>query len=266
MPASDKNVRYITAPNILVRHAFTTRRGGASGGIFESLNLAQNRGDDEDKVRENYRIICGELGILQESLVFSRQIHENTVKTVTRKDAGRLFESVPYECDGLVTADQDAALIIFIADCVPVLLHDPQKGVIAAVHAGWRGTVKNICGVAAEKMAAEFGCDPRDIRAAIGPSISACCYETDAEVPDALFKALGDGASSCVTSHGEKYMVDLKRANRLLLKKAGLTEENIFVSGDCTMCKSDVYWSHRATRGQRGSQAAIITLKGLLQH
>ena len=264
MAQSDKGPRRITAPNISVRHAFTTRHGGVSGGIFKSLNLAQNRGDDAERVRENYSIICKDLGISPKSLVFTRQIHENTVKTVTAKDAGELFADVPCECDGLITSDAAASLIIFIADCVPLLMHDPQKGVIAAVHAGWRGTVKNICGVAAEKMAAEFGCDPRNIRAAIGPSISACCYETDREVPTALFESLGDGAASCVTQRGEKYMVDLKRANLLFLKNAGLTDENIFVSEDCTMCESDMYWSHRATGGQRGSQAAIITLKGLL--
>ena len=255
--------RYITAPNIKVRHAFTTRLGGVSAGIFESLNLAESRGDDKSSVCENYRLICEELGISPKSLVFSRQIHENVVKAVTIKDAHELFSDIAYECDGLVTSDADAALIIFMADCVPVLLHDPARGVIAAVHAGWRGTAKNICGAATEKMSAEFGCDPGDIRAAIGPSISACCYETDKEVPDALFSALGEGAESCVTPRGGKYMVDLKRANRFFLKNAGLTDENIFVSGDCTMCKSDVYWSHRATRGSRGSQAAIITLKGL---
>ena len=264
MSAFDQNAEYITAPNISVRHAFTTRLGGVSGGIFDSLNLAQNRGDDEVNVRENYRRICRKIGILQESLVFTRQIHENTVKTVTREDAHALFAKTPYECDGLVTADPEVSLIISIADCVPVLLHDPVRGVIAAVHAGWRGTVKNICGVAVEKMAAELGCALGDIRAAIGPSISACCYETGAEVPEALFAAMGDGALSCVTARGEKYMVDLKRANRLFLQNAGLPEENIFVSEDCTMCKSDVYWSHRATHGQRGSQAAIITLKGFL--
>jgi len=113
-------------------------------------------------------------------------------------------------------------------------------------------------------MIETFGCSPTDIRAAIGPGISKCCYETGQDVADAIFRTLGEAAQSCVTAHGtlhgEKYLVDLKETNRLLLNKAGVID--IIVSDECTSCQNDKYWSHRRTNGRRGSQTAIIVKSG----
>jgi len=259
MPFIQKNAGgcvYMTAPSIKATHAFTTRFGGVSQGIYSSLNLGINCGDDPANVRENYRLICRALDISEYDVVCSNQIHGTHIRVVTREDCGGLLKIKPQEADGLITCDAEVALMVFTADCVPILLHDHARGAIGAVHAGWRGTALNIAGAAIKRMVEEFHCDPADIRAAIGPCISRCCYETGQDVADALRGALGEAADRCVAVRGEKYMADLKESNRLLLERAGLRD--ITISGECTSCRSEKYWSHRRTNGKRGSQIAII--------
>ncbi len=250
-------LRLMTAPNISARHAFTTRFGGVSGGIWSSLNLGENRGDDPEAVRENYRRLKSALGI--KGLVFSKQVHKTRVRYVTGADAREPYGPLPYEADGLVTDEAGLALIIFTADCIPILLHDPKRHIAAAAHAGWRGTVGNIAGAAVVAMAS-LGSDPADIRAAIGPGISYCCFETGPEVPEAVLAVLGGGGERFIrpSANEGKFFVDLKGVNRELLVRAGVPGENISVSEECTVCRHDKYWSHRYTKGERGSQASVI--------
>ena len=151
--------------------------------------------------------------------------------------------------------------MVFTGDCVPILLYDPVSSAAGAVHAGWRGTVLDAVGAAVGKMVSEFSCSPENICAAIGPCISQCCFETDNDVADALSNMPGmtdSDLGSVISSSGKKYMIDLKQVNKLLLQRAGVTD--ISISDECTSCKSDKYWSHRKTKGRRGSQSAIITL------
>ncbi len=254
----------MTASNIGTAHAFTTRFGGVSGGIYASLNLGQNLGDDPAHVRRNYEILGAALGFDPDGLVFTRQVHGTVVRRVTKKDRLPPYAPIPYEADSLITSDTDVPLVISTADCVPILLFNPAAGAAGAVHAGWRGTMADIAGSAVREMVRCFGCNAADIRAAIGPSISMCCFETGSDVKDAAVRLLGGEAARYVTAAGEKYMVNLKGINSLLLKRAGLRPENIEVSPECTSCLSDKYWSHRVTNGQRGSQAAVIMMKGSL--
>jgi hypothetical protein len=244
--------------HIATTHAFTTRFGGVSGGIYESLNLAQRADDSFDNVKENYSRVCNTLGISPDDIVCSTQVHGTHVRVVTRDDCGRLFKPDPHTGDALITNTPGVALIVFVADCVPILLYDSVRRVAGAVHAGWRGTTANIAGITVSKMISEFECSPSDINAAIGPCIGKCCFETDADVADALKIALNDDACNCFTQNGKKYNVDLKEANRILLKNARV--ENITISDECTSCQSDKYWSHRKTQGRRGSQAAVIVV------
>ena len=158
-----------------------------------------------------------------------------------------------------MTNEPGVALVCFAADCTPVLLYDPERHAIAAVHAGWRGTAKGIAARAVEALTREFGCDPKNIRAAIGPSIGQCCFETDEDVPQAMLAAFGEEANAYIEKRGEKYFVDNKALNKLWLTRAGLTQ--IDVSPDCTKCRPDRFWSHRVTRGERGSLAGIIKLQ-----
>ena len=253
-------LEYLAAEGICVPHCFTTRLGGVSEGIFASLNIGYNRGDDVKNVEENYRILTKALGCSLSDLVLTRQIHTDIVRVATREEAGKSLDNRDWpECDALITNEPGVALVVFTADCTPILLHDPVTGAVGAAHAGWRGTAMGIAAKTAEAMVKEFGCDPKNIRAAIGPNIGFCCFETDRDVPDAMLAALGEEAKPFIKPNGEKYYVNLKEINALWLRRAGV--EHIEISDACTVCQSDIYWSHRVTRGQRGSQGAIIVCK-----
>jgi YfiH family protein len=256
-----KDLMFMKAPTISCTHGFSTRLGGVSTGELESLNLGENRDDSEENVRENYRLFLEALGIAQQELCFTKQVHGSEVKIVTGQDRRGLFTPFLYEADGLVTNERALPLICFTADCVPVLLCDNKAAVIAAVHCGWRSTVSDILGVAIEKMQL-LGADVKNIGAAIGPSIDMCCYETGPEVPRAIESLLDFDASGCFfpLETADKFMVDLKETNRRRLISLGLSVENISVSDECTFCNNDRYWSHRFTKGARGSQAALIML------
>ena len=251
-------LEYLAAENIAAPHCFTTRLGGVCTGYAESLNLAVSR-DTLEHVTENYRRLGAILGFGIEDLVLTCQVHGDTVRKVTRADHNGLKNKDYPPCDALITNDPGTALVVFTADCTPILLHDPVTGAVGAIHAGWRGTAADIAGKTVAAMAAEFGCDPKNIRAAIGPNIGPCCFETDGDVPRAMEDALGEAAGPHIRQVGEKYFLDLKAINALFLRNRGVG--HIEVSTDCTMCQPDRFWSHRYTRGNRGSQGAIILCK-----
>ena len=252
-------LEYLTAENITAPHCFTTRLGGVSTGYLDSLNIGMHRGDVPENVAKNYAVLGQVLPFDPENLVLTRQIHSNIVRVVTKADAKGLDHHNYPECDGLVTNDPGTALVVFSADCTPIVFHDPVTGAVGAVHAGWRGTAADIAGNAVRAMAEHFGSKPENIRAAIGPNIGKCCFETNSEVPDAMIKALGNDALLHITSNGSKYYVDLKAVNAAFLKNAGVT--NIDISADCTKCQCHRFWSHRVTGDMRGSQGAIIVCK-----
>lgn len=237
-------------------HCFTTRLGGVSTGHLASMNIAFHRGDSRENVERNYRILADAVGFDPQNLVLTRQVHTDIVRVVTRADARGLDHHTYPECDALITNDPGTALVVFTADCTPILLWDPVTGAVGAAHAGWRGTAADIAGKTVRAMEREFGCDPGNIHAAIGPNIGPCCFETDAEVPQAMVDALGDRALPHIQAAGDKYYVNLKEINAQFLKNAGVT--HIEISKDCTMCQHDRFWSHRYTRGLRGSQGAVI--------
>ncbi len=257
---NNKNgVVYMTSYEIFAKHGFTTRFGGVSDGIYASLNLGFSCGDDIKKVSENYRIFAENLEIAPAEFAFSKQVHRDDIRVCTMADRQGVPYTVDYEADGLITDVKNLPLVIFTADCTPIVLHDPVRGVIGAVHAGWRGTVLDIAGKAVRKMQAVFGCESKNIHAAIGPCISKCCFETGAEVFDAVKSLLGEHAEAFAEKKTDgKYMIDLKGINAYLLKKAGVV--SIDISDECTKCQCDKYWSHRATNGKRGTQCSFIVL------
>lgn len=251
---------YMTSDKINARHAFTTRYGGVSTGAFASLNLGSNRGDDPAAVRENYRRVCALMGAGIDECAVTQQVHKNEVRIVTKADRHVCMSKVPYEADGIVTVERGMPIFCFVADCVPALLCDSEHGVIAAVHCGWRSSVADILGEAVGKMCA-LGAKPKSICAAMGAAIGKCCFETDDDVPDAIEKYLdGDTEGLFIKRPDGKTMVDLRTANARRLIKLGLRAENIDISGECTYCSHEKYWSHRYTKGVRGSQAAVIVL------
>ena len=250
----------LTAEGISVPHCFTTRLGGVSEGYLSSLNIGLHRGDDPKNVEENYRILTDALGCSLSDLVLTNQIHTDIVRVVRREEAGKSLDNRDWpQCDALITGDPGVALVVFAADCTPILLHDPVTGAVGAAHAGWKGTALGIAAKTVEAMVREYGCKAENIHAAIGPNISFCCFETDRDVPDAMVEALGEEANAFIRPKGNKYYVNLKEINALWLRRAGV--EHIEVSDACTVCQCERFWSHRVTRGQRGSQGAIIVCK-----
>ena len=188
-------------------HCFTTRYGGVSTGQFSTLNLGTSRGDSMENVLRNYEILGAAVGFSPEDVVHTWQEHTDTILRVGKVDCGKgLFRNQPEVCDGLITDEPGVALVCFAADCTPVLLFDPVKNVAAAVHAGWRGTANGIVRKTVEKMAREFGSNPADIGAAIGPCISQCCFETDLDVPQAMLAAFGPEADAYIEKRGEKVL------------------------------------------------------------
>ena len=253
------NIEVLTADNISAVHAFTTRFGGVSPAPFDSLNLGLHRGDKDENVAENRRRLANALGFDLGKLVLTHQTHSDIIRVVGAKDAVGFDHHLYPESDGIITNEPGVALWIFTADCTPILLHDPVTGAVGAAHAGWRGTASAIASKIVDKMCLTYQCDPKNIRAAIGPSIGFCCFQTDADVPEAMEKAFGEEAKPYIRQQGDKYYVNLKGLNALALRRAGV--EDIAISGDCTVCQSHRFWSHRVTKGIRGSQGAVIVCR-----
>ena len=252
-------LEYLAAEGISVPHGFTTRCGGVSVGTQSSLNLAFGRGDTMENVEKNLRLLGAAVGFDPEKLVMTRQTHSDIVRVVTDQDcAGFCHRDYP-ECDALVTNTPGITLLVFTADCTPLLFYDPVTGAVGAAHAGWRGTALGIGGKTVQAMADNFGCRPENIHAAIGPNIAQCHFETDSDVPKAMVEAYGSEAEAFIERKGEKYHLDLKGINALALRRAGVRE--IEISDVCTYCQSERFWSHRASRGERGSQGAVVCCK-----
>lgn len=247
-----------------INHAFSTRLGGVSEGEFTSMNLAFNRGDNPESVTENYKRICKSAGFDFNSLTASAQDHNTFVRAVTSENKGvgiykpRDLHSV----DALVTNEKGVTLVTYYADCTPLFFVDTKKKAIGLAHAGWRGTVGRIGEKVVNKMTELYGTNPADIVAAIGPAISVCCYEVDKPCAD-NFYALADLDSSRFVFPKEngKYMIDLLETNRQILVAAGVKNENITISDMCTNCNSELLWSHRATKGKRGTMSAFMCIK-----
>ena len=246
-----------------VRHCFTTRLGGVSTGILASMNLGVHRGDDPENVLENYRILGEAVGFDPEKCVCAVQVHGKAIKVARAEDWGKgVYAKADYEADGLVTCVPGTALFVYSADCGTVLLHDPVTGAVGACHAGWRGTALGIAAETVRAMVREYGARPEEIRCALGPCISKCCFETDADVPEAMRLGLGEKAEAAITKNGSKYHVDIKLCNRLFLEEAGILPEHIDISPECTACHPDRYWSARRHGNDRGSLAAVIVAGG----
>ncbi|MEW5746120.1 MAG: peptidoglycan editing factor PgeF [Nitrospirota bacterium] len=168
------------------------------------------------------------------------------------------FGREPRIADAVITHRTAVVIGVQVADCVPILLYDPQRRVAGAVHAGWRGTAEMILKKTIEAMAARFSSSPADIMVAVGPSIKGCCYEVGPEVAEAVEKATGSGAYC--GKRGEKYHLDLPEANRLQALSMGVLPEQVWVSGDCTFCLPDKYFSYRFSKGSTGRQCAFIAM------
>lgn len=255
-------LQYECSPLISAAHAFPTRLGGVSTGVLASLNLGVARGDDPANVTENYARLGRVVGFDPRRCALTSQVHGDVVRRITTDDRLGLDAPRP-DCDALITDAADAALVIFTADCIPVLLHDPVTGAVGAAHCGWRGTALGLAETTVHAMVQAFGVRPEHLCGAIGPGIGLCCFETDDDVPAAMRRALGADAEPYLHPHGVKWYVDLKGINRLWLARAGV--RHIDVSDSCSACQTDRFWSHRRMGAARGSQGAVIVCGGAVQ-
>lgn len=247
-------------------HGFSTRCGGVSSGIFDSLNLGMNRGDDKALVIENWNRFLDAVGIKQRDFVCGRQVHGNYVHIASKEDLRPAYgPGELIDADGYVTNIPGVPIATFTADCVPLLMEDYENKVVASIHCGWRSTVADIEKEAVDAMVS-LGARKEKIVAAIGPAIGYCCFEVGQEVIDAVNQLLSDEDTGLYTlKSGEpgngKYLLDLRGAVKRRLMQLGINESNIEILKDCTMCHPEKYWSHRYTKGERGSQANIITIQ-----
>ncbi|NEW83431.1 MAG: peptidoglycan editing factor PgeF [Mariniphaga sp.] len=242
-------------------HFSTTRVGGCSINNYSSLNLGFNSGDLHENVIGNRIRLCAALPISPDQLVFPKQTHTTTVKTITtgffdmNKEAQKQFIN---ETDAVITNLQGVCVAVKTADCVPVLLFDSKRKVVAAIHAGWRGTVQNIVFLTIQKMIKEFGIDPADLIAGIGPSISPEVYEVGEEV----WKQFAP--EFCKTTHpskADKRLLDLWSANYHQLIKAGVPSGQIEVARICTYSNPDQFFSARRDGLKTGRMATGIMLR-----
>ena len=249
----------------LVRHGFSTRLGGVSEGCLSSMNLSFTRGDDPEKVRENFRRMGMAIGFETKDLVLSDQTHTTNVRLVTEADRGKGFdrERDYTDVDGLITDTPGLMLVTIYADCVPLYFVDPVHKAVGLSHSGWKGTVHRIGKVTLERMKEAFGTRPEDVQAAIGPSICQDCYEVSEDVAQAFMDEFADQLDDrLVYRKGNgKYQLNLWNANERILLEAGIRPEHLSITNICTCCNHELLFSHRASHGQRGNLAAFLGLK-----
>ena len=262
-------VLFLTYPILdqtgIVKHGFSTRIGGVSEGYLGSMNLSFTRGDKEEAVRENYMRMAKALRVDADSFVFSQQTHTTNVRAVSFQDKGRgLLTPLTYQdVDGLITNVPGLTLTTFYADCVPLYFVDPVHKAIGLSHSGWRGTVGRMGAVTLQRMQEEYGTDPANVIAAIGPSICQDCYEVSEDVIQEFQNAFEPKFHKQLFYRKEngKYQLNLWTANEIVLTEAGVPREQIAITNVCTCCNGDKLFSHRASQGRRGNLAAFLALK-----
>lgn len=262
-------VEYLSYPLIektgIVTHGFSTRIGGVSEGVCSTMNLSFARGDKEEAVRENFRRMAHALGVEPGDMVCSKQTHTTNVRVVTEEDRGKgITKSLDYtDVDGLITNVPGLCLATFYADCVPLFFVDPVHRAIGLSHSGWRGTVGKIGKVTVEMMQKEYGTNPKDVIAAVGPSICQDCYEVSEDVIEQFRENFDkkDWEKLFYRKENGKYQLNLWTANEIVFAEAGIQKEHMAITNLCTCCNPDVLFSHRASQGKRGNLGAFMAIK-----
>lgn len=234
-----------------LRAAVTTRHGGVSRGAYATLNLSLNVGDDAAAVLENRRRAAGAVGASAADFVFAEQTHGHVAAVVSAADRGAGAADPAGAirgADALVTRDPAVVLAVLAADCVPLVLYDPDARVLACAHAGWRGTVARAAGAAVAAMR-DLGARPADVIAGLGPAISPDAYQVGEEVAAAAEEAFGPHAGGALRPNGPgRWLFDLWAANRLVLRDAGVPDGQIHVAAAPTGPAPGLFFSHRAAR------------------
>ncbi len=258
-PVRSGQVPLITVPGweqwSWLLHGFSTRQGGVSSEPYDALNLGNHVGDAPERVQENRRLWLTGLQASAYGEVYVQQVHGKRVAVVDQP--GPVTAA-----DGVVTNSHGLVLHVMVADCLPLLLVDPQTKAIGAVHAGWRGTVLDIAGEAVRTLQQAFGSDPAEVRVALGPGIGSCCYFVDAPVINAVKQLDVDWQQAVVPTDLEgQWLLDLPLLNALLLIKAGVQPQHISFSNLCTVDRPDLFYSHRRDNSCTGRLLGSIAIK-----
>ncbi len=251
-----------------LKQSLSTRLGGVSSGIYETMNLSFNLSDSHENVLNNFKIIADSIGIPVENMVYSKQTHTTNVLKIDDHHKGMgIIKDRDYDnIDGLITNVPGICLVTSFADCIPVIIIDPVKKVIASLHSGWRGTVGNISKNAIDIMQADYGCKSEHLLGFIGPGICSNCYEISLDVADKFTNAYSDRQIPLILKPGkssDKFYLDLLMANRVNLINCGIKPSNIYTADVCTCCNPKLLPSHRATGGKRGLMCNFIYIKGV---
>ena len=247
-----------------IDHFVSTRIGGLSSPPYESLNLGFHVGDTPETVLKNRERLAANIGIPLSDFTIAKQVHSGTVTIATDEMRGygaADLDKAVEATDAMITDVPRLCLAVLAADCVLVLFFDPQKKVIAAVHAGWRGTVKLAAQKTAETLKQEFNCKPTELLVGIGPSIGPCHYEVGPEVIAQVEDTFGstDGYINDETPDGKGYF-NLWEANKRQIIEAGIPAQNIEVAQICTYCNAHLFFSERHQEGRTGRFGAGIML------
>lgn len=246
----------------LITHCFTTRTGGVSKDEYSSLNLGFKNNDKRENVIENFKRVCGSLNININDIVLSDQIHNNRIKIVDTNDKGKgiSVKSSIKGYDGLATNCKGVILTTFYADCVPIYFLDPVKEVIAISHSGWKGTTMGIGPETVKVLKHNFGCNPKNLKIAIGPSIGECCFEVEKNVYKNFKEKYEWIDNYCTQTKLNKWHIDLQSIIIKTLISEGCLKQNILSCGICTCCNNDIFFSYRGDKGKTGSLAGMIQL------
>lgn len=239
-----------------VTQAVFTRRGGISPAPWHSLNLGGSVGDDPSRVAENRIHAFRSMGREPESIHDVWLVHGTDI---VYADAPRPLEQPSAKADILFTDNPSVSLFMRFGDCVPIMFHDPKKNVIGMAHAGWMGTVRGVAKAAIEGMHSRYGSKPEDIVAGIGPSIGVDHYEVGEDVINQFKEKYNKDIDCIVQTRNGSTFLNLWTANSIQLKNAGV--EQIQVSGVCTACHLDDWFSHRAEKGKTGRFGALMALQ-----
>lgn len=229
----------------------SNRKGGVSKMPFSSLNLGLSTNDKPENILENRKILFGKLGIKTSRVTLSNQVHKDKILKVTRS---KVYEGY----DALITENSNTFLSVTVADCTPVLIYDAKNQAVAAVHAGWKGTVLDITAKTIQRMREEFKTDPKDCYVYVGTCIDENSFEVGEDVA-AMFTY--DLKRLDKSGRKPKFYVDLKKANVTQLLKCGVPENQIEVSAFSTVLDNDIYFSHRKEKGKTGRMMALIGVK-----
>ncbi len=260
-------IKYLKFDNLelngIYSQGVTSRLGGVSSSPYASLNLGYFTGDSDKNVAENRQRMCRALNLINTKMIAADQIHSNRVSIVSDKGVNGGWEDprrAVRMSDAVITSLRNLTLIITSADCVPILIYDQKKEVIAAVHAGWKGTGLEITKKTIGQMIQNFKTNPEDCQIALGPSIGICCYTVDIKVIDFFRSRFSYWREIFNLEKNTLGKLNLAEANRRQLMEAGVPDKNIANAGICTSCSSDLFFSYRKENGNTGRQMSFITL------